>query len=93
MTENAVIEGGVNDRGVVTGNTEKEAGTGTENVTENVIAKEKGIVIVTENAITVNHIHARDHEAERGIASVKEIANIENEAEKKVQHVRQPGRE
>lgn len=81
--ENAVTEGGVNDQGVVTESTEKEAGIGIENATENVIARGKEIVIVTGNVITVNHIHGRDHEAERGNVNVKEIASIESEAEKK----------
>lgn len=73
----------MNDQGVVTGNTEKEAGTGTESATGNVIVKGRGIVIVTGNVIIVNHIHGRDHEAERGIVNVKEIASIESEAERK----------
>lgn len=64
-------------------NTEKEAGIEIESVTGNAIVKEKGTVIVTENVIIVNHIHENDHEAERGIVNVKEIANIESEAEKK----------
>lgn len=67
----------------MTENTGREAGTETENVTENAIVKERGIVIVIENVITVNHILERDHEAERGIVNAKEIANIESEAEKK----------
>lgn len=83
MIENAVTEEDVRDQGVVTENTEKEVEIEIENVIENVIVKEKEIVIVTENVITVNHIHGRDHEAEREIVNVKEIANIENEAEKK----------
>lgn len=73
----------MSDQGAVIGNTEKEAETEIENVTGNAIVKGKGIVIVTENVITVNHIHGRDHEAGRGIVNVKEIANIESEAEKK----------
>lgn len=93
VIENAVTEEDVRDQGVVTENTEKEVGIEIENVIENVIVKEKEIVIVTENVIIVNHIHGRDHEAEREIVNVKEIANIENEAEKKVRHVSQPGQE
>lgn len=91
--ENAVIEEDVSGQEVVIENTEKEAGIEIESVTENAIVKEKGTVIVTENVIIVNHIHERDHEAERGIVNVKEIANIESEAEKKVRHVSQPGQE
>lgn len=91
--ESAVIEGDANDQEVVTGSTEKEAGIGTGNGTENVIARGKGIVIATGNVITAKHIHGNDHEAERGIVNAKEIATIESEAEKKVRHVSQPGQE
>lgn len=90
---NVVTEEDASDLEAVTESTEKEAETGIENVTGNAIVKGKGIVIVTGNVITVNHIRGRDHEAERGIVNVKEIANIESEAEKKVRHVSQPGQE
>lgn len=80
---NVATEEDVSGQGVATGNIEKEAETEIESVTGNAIVKGRGIVIVTGNVITVNHIHGRDHEAGRGIVNVKEIGNIESEAEKK----------
>lgn len=62
-------------------------------VTGNVIAREKEIVIGTENVITANHIRESVRAAGKESANVKEIVNIESEAEKKVQHGNQPGQE
>jgi len=55
----------------------------TGNVTGSVIVREKEIVIGTGNVITANHIQESVHAAGRESANVKEIVNIESEAEKK----------
>lgn len=91
--ESAVTEGDVRDQEAATESTGREAGIGTGNGTESVIARGREIVIATGNVITAKHIHGNDHEAGRGIVNAKEIANIESEAEKKVRHVSQPGQE
>lgn len=93
VIENAVIEDDVNDPGVGIVNTVSVAEIVNESVIESVIAREKEIVIGTENVIIVNHIQENVHAAGKENANVKEIVNIESEAEKKVQHVNQPGQE
>lgn len=79
--------------GVGTVNIVNVAGTANGSVIGNVIARENEIVIGTGNVITANHIRENVHAAEKESANVKEIVNIESEAEKKVQHVNQPGQE
>lgn len=83
MIENAVTGDDVSGLGAGTANiasvAEIESGSGTENV----IAREKEIVIGTENVITANHIRENVHAAGKESANVKEIVNIESEAEKK----------
>ena len=83
MIENAVIEDDVNDPEVGIVNTVSVAEIVNESVIESVIAKEKEIVIGTENVITVNHIQENVHAAGKENANVKEIVNIESEAGKK----------
>lgn len=93
VTESVAIEDGANDQGVETVNTVSVVETESGNVTGNVIVREKEIAIGTGSAITANHIQGNVHAVEKENVSVKEIVNIESEAEKKVQHVNQPGQE
>lgn len=93
VTESAVIEDDASGPEVVIGNIVNVAETETESVIESVIAREKETAIETGNVITANHIRESDHAAEKESANVREIVNIEREAEKKVQHVNQPGQE
>lgn len=83
MTESAVIEDDASGPGVGTANIVSVAEIVNGSVTGNVIAREKEIVIGTGNVITANHIRENDHAAGKENANVKEIVNIESEAEKK----------
>lgn len=82
-TESVVIEDDANDLGAVIANIGSAAESGTENVIGNVIVNEKETAIETGSVITANHIRESGHAAEKESANVKEIVNIENEAEKK----------
>lgn len=93
VREIAVIEDAVNDLEVAIENTENVAETGRENGIENVIVKENEIVTVIGNVIIVSRILEKDHAAEKESVIEKEIGSTEKEAEKKVRHVSQPGRE
>lgn len=83
MIESAVIEDGANGPEVETVNIVSVAETVSGSVTGSVIAREKEIAIGTGSAITANLIQENVHAAGKESASVKEIVNIENEAEKK----------
>lgn len=83
MTESAVIEDDVSDPEAEIASIVNVAEIETENAIGNVIAREKETAIETENVITANHIRENDHAAEKESANVKEIVNIEREAEKK----------
>lgn len=93
VREIAVIEDAVNDLEVAIENTENVAEIERENGIENVIVKENEIVTVIGNVIIVSRILEKDHAAEKESVIEKEIENTEKEAEKKVRHVSQPGRE
>lgn len=77
VTENAVIDVDVNVQGVAIVNIENVAEIEIETV--NVIVNV--IVIAKGNVITVNHIHERDHVAEKENVSV--IESTENVAERR----------
>jgi len=83
VTESAVTEDDVSGLGVEIVSTVSVAETATGNVIGSVIVREKEIVIGTGNVITANHIRENVHAAGKESANVKEIVNIESEAEKK----------
>lgn len=91
--ESAVTEDGASDPEAGTESIVSVAETEIGSAIVNAIVKEREIVIETGSAITASHIRESDHAAEKENANVKEIVNIESEAEKKVQHVNQPGQE
>lgn len=93
VTESVVIEDDANDPEAGIGSIVNVAETETESAIESVIVREKETAIGTGSVITANHIRENDHAAEKESANVREIVNIEREAEKKVQHVNQPGQE
>lgn len=80
-TENAATEDDENGPGAETASIASVAEI--VNVTGNAIAREKETAIGTGSVITANHIRESDHAAEKESANVREIVNIENEAEKK----------
>lgn len=83
VTESAVTGDDANGPGVEIGNTVNVAEIANGSVTGSVIARENEIVIGTGNVITANHIRENVHAAEKESANVREIVNIESEAEKK----------
>lgn len=93
MIESAVIEDDANDPGAGIASIASVAESGTGSAIGNVIAREKETAIETGSVITANHIRESDHAAEKESANAREIVNIERGAEKKVQHVNQPGQE
>lgn len=82
-TESAVTDDDASGPEVGTASTANVAETAIENAIVSAIARESENAIETENVITANPIRENDHAAEIENVNVKEIVNIESEAEKK----------
>lgn len=83
MTESEAIEDDASGPEAETESIVNEAEIETGSAIGSVIAREKETAIETGNVITANHIRESDHAAEKESANVREIVNIEREAEKK----------